>query len=93
MREGKDEKQAREKLKEMGLSYSFNTYDSRVMKFYLEDKALAWVALKFPAYLTHKGALSMDLIWQLRHFVTKPLPPHGIEHYAVYRLRGFALWG
>ena len=58
-------------------SYSFMTYDPRVTKHYFDRHP--WVAMKLEAFITHKAAISMELLWMLTHSAPKGQTLGGLE--------------
>ena len=58
-------------------SYNFMTYDPRVTKFYFDRHP--WVAMKLEAFITHKAAISTELLWMLTHSAPKGQTLGGLE--------------
>ena len=65
------------KAKVDAASYGWMTYDPRVIGFYFEK--MPWVALKLPAVVTHRGAVSVEVLQLLTRGASTGMPVHGVE--------------
>ena len=64
------------KSKVKAASYTFMSYDRRVLNFYEQRKELAYIALDFPAYLTHKVRPLAQILAHAPSPPSRCVPPH-----------------